>query len=240
CSERRSDAQTGLKFFKQNGWQSLGEDVGILKMRSLYCLGKDNGENIMKSIKEGPFQMGTVSDVIAGGTEGAVQQGPNFDNEREKHSRARLEIQGYELALESLESRILRHEKNELAWGEKYEFQNYELKCRELKINNLNIELEKVVKERQQQQQQHTQSRRSGVWGRASGMSTCPLSHCPGVLVRAYGMSTCPLSHCSSVPGRAPGMSTCPLSHCSGASGRALGMITCLLSHCSGFPGKAP
>ncbi|GJU11046.1 putative ribonuclease H-like domain-containing protein [Tanacetum coccineum] len=32
--------------------------------------------------------------------------------------------------------------------GEKYEFQNYELKCREIKINNLNLELEKVVKER--------------------------------------------------------------------------------------------
>ncbi|GKG15410.1 hypothetical protein Tco_0357733 [Tanacetum coccineum] len=30
----------------------------------------------MKSIKEGPFQMGTVLDVITGGTEGAVQQGP--------------------------------------------------------------------------------------------------------------------------------------------------------------------
>ncbi|GJS88721.1 reverse transcriptase domain-containing protein [Tanacetum coccineum] len=42
----------------------------------LYCLGKDNGENIMKSINEGPFHMGTVSDVIAAGTEGAVQQGP--------------------------------------------------------------------------------------------------------------------------------------------------------------------
>ncbi|GJY18921.1 putative ribonuclease H-like domain-containing protein [Tanacetum coccineum] len=56
--------------------------------------------------------------------------------------------EGYELALESLESRILRHEKNELAWGEKYEFQNYELKCRELKIDNLKMELEKVVKER--------------------------------------------------------------------------------------------
>ncbi|GJU71684.1 ribonuclease H-like domain-containing protein [Tanacetum coccineum] len=56
--------------------------------------------------------------------------------------------EGYELALESLESKILGHEKNELAWGEKYEFQNYELKCRELKINNLNMELEKVVKER--------------------------------------------------------------------------------------------
>ncbi|GKA40157.1 putative ribonuclease H-like domain-containing protein [Tanacetum coccineum] len=38
--------------------------------------------------------------------------------------------------------------KNELAWGEKYEFQNYELKCKEIKINNLNLELEKAVKER--------------------------------------------------------------------------------------------
>ncbi|GKB83531.1 ribonuclease H-like domain-containing protein [Tanacetum coccineum] len=72
----------------------------------------------------------------------------NLNDERAKHSRARLEIQGYELALESLESRILGHEKNELAWGEKYEFQNYELKCREIKIENIKLELEKVVKER--------------------------------------------------------------------------------------------
>ncbi|GKB06340.1 hypothetical protein Tco_0834573 [Tanacetum coccineum] len=53
----------------------------------------------------------------------------NFDSKREKHNRAKLEIQGYELALESLESRILGHEKNKMAWGEKYEFQNYDLKC---------------------------------------------------------------------------------------------------------------
>ncbi|GKD16868.1 reverse transcriptase, partial [Tanacetum coccineum] len=72
----------------------------------------------------------------------------NYDTEREKHNKAKLEIRGYEIALESLEYRILRHEKNELAWGEKYEFQNYERKCREIKINNLNLELEKVVKER--------------------------------------------------------------------------------------------
>ncbi|GKD13218.1 hypothetical protein Tco_1197625 [Tanacetum coccineum] len=72
----------------------------------------------------------------------------NYDTKREKHNKAKLEIKGYEIALESLESRIIRHEKNELAWGEKYEFQNYELKCREIKINNLNLELEKAVKER--------------------------------------------------------------------------------------------
>ncbi|GKB25590.1 hypothetical protein Tco_0864991 [Tanacetum coccineum] len=72
----------------------------------------------------------------------------NYDTKREKHNKAKLEIRGYEIALESLESRIIGHEKNELAWGEKYEFQNYELKCREIKINNLNLELEKAVKER--------------------------------------------------------------------------------------------
>ncbi|GJY25065.1 hypothetical protein Tco_0399791, partial [Tanacetum coccineum] len=72
----------------------------------------------------------------------------NYDTEREKHNNSKQEIRGYEIAIESLESRILGHEKNELAWGEKYEFQNYELKCREIKINNLNMELEKVVKER--------------------------------------------------------------------------------------------
>ncbi|GJY33956.1 hypothetical protein Tco_0418425 [Tanacetum coccineum] len=72
----------------------------------------------------------------------------NYDTEKEKHNKAKLEIRGYEIALESLESRIIRHEKNELAWGKKYEFQNYELKCREIKINNLNLELEKAIKER--------------------------------------------------------------------------------------------
>ncbi|GJW02044.1 putative ribonuclease H-like domain-containing protein [Tanacetum coccineum] len=69
---------------------------------------------------------------------------PNYDTEREKHNKAKLEIRGYEIALESLEARILGHEKNELAWGEIYEFQNYDLKCREIKINNLNLELEKM------------------------------------------------------------------------------------------------
>ncbi|GJV40141.1 hypothetical protein Tco_1418581 [Tanacetum coccineum] len=40
----------------------------------------------------------------------------NYDTEREKHNKAKLEIRGYEIALESLESRIIGHEKNELAW----------------------------------------------------------------------------------------------------------------------------
>ncbi|GKD58294.1 hypothetical protein Tco_1295803, partial [Tanacetum coccineum] len=49
----------------------------------LYCLGKkDNGENIMKSITEGPFQMETFIQTPAEDaedakeTEGALQLGP--------------------------------------------------------------------------------------------------------------------------------------------------------------------
>ncbi|GJU30620.1 hypothetical protein Tco_1174209 [Tanacetum coccineum] len=41
----------------------------------LYCRGKENVVNILKSIDEGPFQMGTVRDPITEGTEGAHQLG---------------------------------------------------------------------------------------------------------------------------------------------------------------------
>ncbi|GJW33096.1 retrovirus-related pol polyprotein from transposon TNT 1-94 [Tanacetum coccineum] len=42
----------------------------------LYCRGKGNGVNILKSIDEGPFQMRTTRDTLAEGTEGAQQLGP--------------------------------------------------------------------------------------------------------------------------------------------------------------------
>nr|GEW86084.1 integrase, catalytic region, zinc finger, CCHC-type, peptidase aspartic, catalytic [Tanacetum cinerariifolium]GEZ38404.1 integrase, catalytic region, zinc finger, CCHC-type, peptidase aspartic, catalytic [Tanacetum cinerariifolium] len=42
----------------------------------LYCLGKENGVNILKSIDKGPFQMGTVWEPLAEETEGAPHLGP--------------------------------------------------------------------------------------------------------------------------------------------------------------------
>ncbi|GKD38626.1 hypothetical protein Tco_1258833 [Tanacetum coccineum] len=42
----------------------------------LYCLGKENGVNILKSIDEGPFQMGTTRVIVAEGTEGSLHLGP--------------------------------------------------------------------------------------------------------------------------------------------------------------------
>nr|GEW99604.1 hypothetical protein [Tanacetum cinerariifolium] len=42
----------------------------------MYCRGKENEVNIFKSIDEGPFQMGTVREPLAKGTEGAPHLGP--------------------------------------------------------------------------------------------------------------------------------------------------------------------
>ncbi|GKA27343.1 retrovirus-related pol polyprotein from transposon TNT 1-94 [Tanacetum coccineum] len=73
----------------------------------LYCLGKDNEANIMKSINEGPFHMGTVSDVIAGGTEGAVQQGPVRtrvlnDLSAEEKERYKVDIRATNILLQGI------------------------------------------------------------------------------------------------------------------------------------------
>nr|GEY54048.1 integrase, catalytic region, zinc finger, CCHC-type, peptidase aspartic, catalytic [Tanacetum cinerariifolium] len=42
----------------------------------LYCQGKENGVNILKSIDEGPYQMGTVREPLAEGTKGPPHLGP--------------------------------------------------------------------------------------------------------------------------------------------------------------------
>nr|GEU54058.1 retrovirus-related Pol polyprotein from transposon TNT 1-94 [Tanacetum cinerariifolium] len=42
----------------------------------LYCRGKENGVNILKSIDEGPFQIGTFRETLAKGEEGAFHLGP--------------------------------------------------------------------------------------------------------------------------------------------------------------------
>ncbi|GJW68891.1 hypothetical protein Tco_0123315 [Tanacetum coccineum] len=42
----------------------------------LYCRGKENRVNILKSIDEGPFQMGTFRETLAEGNEGALHLGP--------------------------------------------------------------------------------------------------------------------------------------------------------------------
>nr|GFA93887.1 retrovirus-related Pol polyprotein from transposon TNT 1-94 [Tanacetum cinerariifolium] len=42
----------------------------------MYCRGKENGVNILKSIDEGSFWMGTLRETLTEGTEGALHLGP--------------------------------------------------------------------------------------------------------------------------------------------------------------------
>ncbi|GJT83502.1 putative ribonuclease H-like domain-containing protein [Tanacetum coccineum] len=49
---------------------------GVLDLVSFVVFGKENGVNILKSIDEGPFQMGTFQETLAEGNEGALQLGP--------------------------------------------------------------------------------------------------------------------------------------------------------------------
>nr|GEV70664.1 copia protein [Tanacetum cinerariifolium] len=66
----------------------------------LYCRGKENGMNILKSFDEGPFQMGTVREPLAEGTEGAPHLGPERPrvysdlSPKEKDRVDRIEVRG--------------------------------------------------------------------------------------------------------------------------------------------------
>nr|GEV54751.1 NBS-containing resistance-like protein [Tanacetum cinerariifolium] len=73
----------------------------------LCCLGKDNGENIMKSVVEGSYQMGTKKETLAGGVEGALQLGPEQDRvfsnlTQEEKDRYKADIRARNILLQGL------------------------------------------------------------------------------------------------------------------------------------------
>ncbi|GJX06496.1 ribonuclease H-like domain-containing protein [Tanacetum coccineum] len=72
----------------------------------------------------------------------------NYQKERDNFQRARTEILGYQMSLESLEVILKTHEKNEYAWGDKYEQMEYDLKIRDLKLEEKQKELDQALKER--------------------------------------------------------------------------------------------
>ncbi|GKF00532.1 hypothetical protein Tco_0023882, partial [Tanacetum coccineum] len=73
----------------------------------LYCLGKDTGENIMKSITEGPFKMGTFIQTHAEETEGALQPGPKCarvftDLSAEEKERYKADVRATNILLQGI------------------------------------------------------------------------------------------------------------------------------------------
>ncbi|GJV54614.1 retrovirus-related pol polyprotein from transposon TNT 1-94 [Tanacetum coccineum] len=73
----------------------------------LYCRGKDNGVNILKSIDEGPFQMGTTRVIVAEGTEGPINLGPErprvySDLSQDEKDRYNADIRATNIILQGL------------------------------------------------------------------------------------------------------------------------------------------
>ncbi|GKA09572.1 ribonuclease H-like domain-containing protein, partial [Tanacetum coccineum] len=71
-----------------------------------------------------------------------------YDQQREALSKSSLEIIGYQMGLESLEARIVVHEKNELVYEEKIAFLNYDVQVKDISIKNLKNQLEEALKEK--------------------------------------------------------------------------------------------
>ncbi|GJQ89837.1 ribonuclease H-like domain-containing protein [Tanacetum coccineum] len=81
----------------------------------LYYRGKENGVNILKSIDEGPFQMGTIRDLIAEGTEAAQQLGlpkdiytliNHYTETKDIWDNVKMLLEGSELTKEDRESQL--------------------------------------------------------------------------------------------------------------------------------------
>ncbi|GJZ33903.1 retrovirus-related pol polyprotein from transposon TNT 1-94 [Tanacetum coccineum] len=73
----------------------------------LYYRGKENGVNILKSIDEGPFQMGTTRVIVAEGTEGSLNLGPErprvySDLSQDEKDRYNADIRATNIILQGL------------------------------------------------------------------------------------------------------------------------------------------
>ncbi|GKE16627.1 hypothetical protein Tco_1424204, partial [Tanacetum coccineum] len=60
-----------------------------------------------------------------------------YDQQRDALNKSNLEIIGYQMGLESLEARIVVHEKNEVIYGEDIAFLKYDVQAKDISIKDL-------------------------------------------------------------------------------------------------------
>ncbi|GJX86189.1 ribonuclease H-like domain-containing protein [Tanacetum coccineum] len=70
------------------------------------------------------------------------------DSECNALNKSNLEIIGYQMGLESLEARIVVHEKNEAVYEEDIAFLKYDVQVKDISIKDLKNQLEEVLKEK--------------------------------------------------------------------------------------------
>ncbi|GKB92668.1 hypothetical protein Tco_0964940, partial [Tanacetum coccineum] len=71
-----------------------------------------------------------------------------YDQHRVTLNKSNLEILGYQMGLESLEARIVVHEKNEAVYEEDITFLKYDVQVKDISIKDLKNQLEEALKEK--------------------------------------------------------------------------------------------
>ncbi|GJW95655.1 ribonuclease H-like domain-containing protein [Tanacetum coccineum] len=71
-----------------------------------------------------------------------------YDLQRKALKKSNLEIIGYQIRLESLEARIVIHEKNEAVYEEDIAFLKYDVQVKDISIKDLKNQLEEALKEK--------------------------------------------------------------------------------------------
>ncbi|GKB30107.1 ribonuclease H-like domain-containing protein [Tanacetum coccineum] len=93
--------------------------------------------------EEGPTDFALMAHSSSGSSSSS-----SSDTEREVLNKANLKILGYQLGLESLEARIVVHQKNGAVFEEDIAFLKYDVKVRDNSITELKNQLEEALKEK--------------------------------------------------------------------------------------------
>ncbi|GJW82746.1 hypothetical protein Tco_0155891, partial [Tanacetum coccineum] len=82
------------------------------------------------------------------GSSSSSSSDSEYDQQREALNKSNLEIIGYQMGLESLEARIVIHEKNEAVYKEDIVFLKYDVQVKDISIKELKNQLENALKEK--------------------------------------------------------------------------------------------
>ncbi|GKC24184.1 ribonuclease H-like domain-containing protein [Tanacetum coccineum] len=82
------------------------------------------------------------------GSSSSSSSDSEYDQQRDALNKSNLEIIGYQMGLESLEARIVVHEKNEAVYEEDIAFLKYDVQVKDISIKDLKNQLEEALKEK--------------------------------------------------------------------------------------------
>ncbi|GKA29323.1 hypothetical protein Tco_0715568 [Tanacetum coccineum] len=97
--------------------------------------------------EEGPTDFALMA-YLSSGSSSSSSSNTEFDQQRKVLSKANLEIIAYQLGLESLEARIVLHQKNEAVYEEDIAFLKYDVKVRDNSITELKNQLAEALREK--------------------------------------------------------------------------------------------